>query len=83
LPSALDGAEWSASRPGRFTPDTRWIESWVGPTIALGAVVIIHFRNAYRFIYFPEHEFYTFENRIVVKAFKAKNDGACEYCRVS
>jgi hypothetical protein len=30
LTSALDGGEWSASRPGRFTPEeralgTRWI----------------------------------------------------------
>jgi len=34
--SALDGGEWSASRPGRFTPrerapGTRWIGGWVGP----------------------------------------------------
>jgi hypothetical protein len=33
--SALDGGEWSASRPGRFTPGertpgTHWIEVWVG-----------------------------------------------------
>jgi hypothetical protein len=36
LTSALDGGEWSASRPGRFTlreraPDTHWIGGWVGP----------------------------------------------------
>jgi len=35
LTSALDGGEWSASRPGRFTPreraaDTHWI-GWVAP----------------------------------------------------
>jgi hypothetical protein len=24
--SALHGGEWSASRPGRFTPGTHWIE---------------------------------------------------------
>jgi hypothetical protein len=34
--SALAGGEWSASRPGRFTPGERapviqWIERWVGP----------------------------------------------------
>jgi hypothetical protein len=36
LTSALDGGEWSASRPGRFTPrerasGTHWIGGWVGP----------------------------------------------------
>jgi hypothetical protein len=35
LTSALDGGEWSASRPGRFTPrerapGTHWIRDWVG-----------------------------------------------------
>jgi hypothetical protein len=35
--SALDGGEWSASRPGRAlapgngTPGTRWTGGWVGP----------------------------------------------------
>jgi hypothetical protein len=34
LTSALAGGEWSASRPGRFTPGervpgTRWIGGWV------------------------------------------------------
>jgi len=33
---ALDGGEWSASRPGRFTPEekapgTRWTAGWVNP----------------------------------------------------
>jgi hypothetical protein len=33
---ALAGGEWSASRPGRFTPEekapsTYWIGGWVGP----------------------------------------------------
>jgi hypothetical protein len=33
---ALDGSEWSVSRPDRFTPGerapgTRWIGGWVGP----------------------------------------------------
>jgi hypothetical protein len=31
LTSALVGGEWSASRPGRFTPGTHCIEGWVGP----------------------------------------------------
>jgi hypothetical protein len=44
LTSALDGGEWSASRPGRFTPrerppDTHWIRGWVGPSAVLDAVV--------------------------------------------
>jgi hypothetical protein len=44
LTSALDGGEWSASRPGRFTPreralGTHWIGGWVGPRAVLGAVV--------------------------------------------
>jgi len=35
---ALDGAEWSASRFGRFTPGERvlgghWLGGWVGPTV--------------------------------------------------
>jgi hypothetical protein len=45
LTSALDGGEWSASLPGRFTPrgrvpnNTHWIGGWVGPRAVLGAVV--------------------------------------------
>jgi hypothetical protein len=44
LTSALDGGEWSASRPGRFTsrertPGTHWIGCWLGPRAVLGAVV--------------------------------------------
>jgi hypothetical protein len=36
LISALAGCEWSASRPGRFTPGerspgTHWIGGWVDP----------------------------------------------------
>jgi hypothetical protein len=43
LTSALDGGEWSASRPGRFTPTerapgTHWIGGWVGPRAVLDAV---------------------------------------------
>jgi hypothetical protein len=42
--SVLDGGEWSASRPGRFTPrerapGTHWIGGWVGPRDILDAVV--------------------------------------------
>jgi hypothetical protein len=44
LTSSLGGGEWSASRPGRFTPTerapcTHWIEGWVGPRAVLDAVV--------------------------------------------
>jgi hypothetical protein len=44
LTSALDGGEWSASLPGRFTPRERapgihWIGGWAGPGAVLDAVV--------------------------------------------
>jgi hypothetical protein len=44
LTLALDGDEWSASRPSSFThreraPDTHWIEGWVGSRVVLDAVV--------------------------------------------
>jgi len=40
LTSALDGGEWSASRPGRFTPmesdpGTHWIGGWMGPGVRI------------------------------------------------
>jgi hypothetical protein len=43
LTLALDGREWSASRPGRFTPRERapctpWLGSWVGPRAGLDTV---------------------------------------------
>jgi hypothetical protein len=43
LTSALDGGEWSASRPGSFTPGerapaTHLIGSWVDPKAGLGDV---------------------------------------------
>jgi hypothetical protein len=43
LTSALAGGEWSASRPGRFTPGekapgTHWIGGWVGPRAGLDDV---------------------------------------------
>jgi hypothetical protein len=44
LTSALDGGEWSASRPGHFTPRERapgtyWMGGWVGLRAVLDAVV--------------------------------------------
>jgi hypothetical protein len=44
LTSALNGSEWSASRPDRFTPrerapGTHWIGGWVGTRAVLDAVV--------------------------------------------
>jgi hypothetical protein len=44
LSSALDGGEWSTSRPGRFTlrgrtPGTHWIGGWVSPRAVLDTVV--------------------------------------------
>jgi hypothetical protein len=44
LTSALDGGEWSTSRPGRFiprekAPGTHWIGGWVGPRAVLDAAV--------------------------------------------
>jgi hypothetical protein len=43
LTSALDGGEWSASRPSRFTSGeralgTRWLGGWVGPRAGLVSV---------------------------------------------
>jgi len=43
LTSALDGGEWSASRPGRFITrqrdrGTRWIGSWIDPRAGLDMV---------------------------------------------
>jgi hypothetical protein len=42
--SALDGREWSVSRPGSFTaglraPGTHWTGGWVGPRAVLDTVV--------------------------------------------
>jgi hypothetical protein len=44
LSSVLYGGEWSASRPGRFTPRerapcTHWIGGWVGSRAVLDTVV--------------------------------------------
>jgi hypothetical protein len=41
---STNGGEWSASRPGRFTPKERapgtyWLGGWVGPSAVLDAVV--------------------------------------------
>jgi hypothetical protein len=54
LASALDGGEWSASRPGRFNfkevvPGTHWIRGWVGPRGGLDALEkrkILHCRKS-------------------------------------
>jgi hypothetical protein len=48
LTSALDGDDWSASRPGRFTPretapGTHWIGGWVGPRAVLEADKLQYF----------------------------------------
>jgi hypothetical protein len=42
--SVLDGGEWTASRPGRFTsrgrvPGAHWIGGWVDPRAVLDGVV--------------------------------------------
>jgi hypothetical protein len=46
LTSVLDGGDWSASRPGRFTPrerapGTHWIGGWVGPTYHMENLIIM------------------------------------------
>jgi hypothetical protein len=54
LISALDGGEWSASRPCRFIPGeralgTHWIGGWVGLSAGLDAVEerkILHCRES-------------------------------------
>jgi len=43
LTSAMDGGEWSDSRPGRFTPretdpDTHWIGRWLDSRVGMDAV---------------------------------------------
>jgi hypothetical protein len=43
MTSGLDGGEWSASRPGRFTPGetapgTHCIGGWVGPSAGLDVI---------------------------------------------
>jgi hypothetical protein len=53
LTPALDGGEWSASRPSRFTPrerapGTNWIGSCVDPRAGLDAVVKRKFPSPYR-----------------------------------
>jgi hypothetical protein len=35
LTSTLDGSEWSASRPGKFSPGERDPTGWVGPRAVL------------------------------------------------
>jgi hypothetical protein len=55
LTSALDGSEWSASRPDRFTPGerdpgTNRIGCWVGPRAGLFTVVKRQIPNPYKTI---------------------------------
>jgi hypothetical protein len=50
---ALAGGDWSASRPGRFTPgeqtpDTHWIGCWVDPRAGLDNVEKILYRAGTR-----------------------------------
>jgi hypothetical protein len=49
----LDGGEWSASRPGLFTPRergpvARWIRGWMGPRAGLDTVVKRNLPSPYR-----------------------------------
>jgi hypothetical protein len=51
--SVLDGGEWSASCPGRFTPEkiiprTHWIGGWISRTACLDAVVKRKFPSSCR-----------------------------------
>jgi hypothetical protein len=50
LTTAFVGGEWSASRPGRFTHGTHWIEGWVSPRTGLDDV------EKRRFLTLPELE---------------------------
>jgi hypothetical protein len=36
--SAVAGGEWSASRPGVFTPGIYWVGGWVDPSAGLDGV---------------------------------------------
>jgi hypothetical protein len=36
LTSTLDEGEWSASRPGRFTPYIHFTEGWMNPRAGMG-----------------------------------------------
>jgi hypothetical protein len=78
LTSALDGDEWSASRPSRFTPrerthGTHWIGGWVGHRVVLDAVVK-------RKIPSPRRESNT-RTPIVQPVAQRYTDGSwCEHC---
>jgi hypothetical protein len=48
LTSALDGGEWSASRPCHFGPGTHYRIGWVGPKAGLGAMDWRKFLCTYR-----------------------------------
>jgi hypothetical protein len=54
LTSTLDGGEWSASRPGRFTPTervtvTHWVGGWVGTRVVLDVVAKRKIHSPHRF----------------------------------
>jgi hypothetical protein len=38
LTTASDTGEWSASRPGRFNPGTKWTEGWASLRTGLDAM---------------------------------------------
>jgi len=66
LTSALDGAEWSASRLCCFTPrerapGTHWLGSWVGPRAILDAVPCLIWKISQGVLYwlFQAHGFWT------------------------
>jgi hypothetical protein len=71
LTSALAGDEWSASRPGSFTPGERahgtpWIGGWVDPRAGLADVHYVYVRVLNYFYYwFPSTEVY-FGTKLVI-----------------
>jgi hypothetical protein len=38
MKTCIDGGEWSASSPERFTSGSHWIGAWVGPRAGLDAM---------------------------------------------
>jgi hypothetical protein len=77
LTSALDGSEWSASRPGSFTPwerafGTLWIGDWLGPRAVLEAVVKRKSPSIY-VIYSDEHRHGLHLSRLIWKGLKQQN----------
>jgi hypothetical protein len=61
LTSALAGSEWSASSPGRFTPEekspgTHWIGCWMDP-IAVDPIAGLDDMEKRKFLILPGLEF--------------------------